>query len=234
MLNLIKLEIKKFKLKGTIKGVIITNIILIGFMCLILLTSKNQGETPFKDFGQLLLLNDSVIRITFIIYASIMLSKLVIDEFKNKTINVMFTYPIARKKILVSKLLIVSAFTFVCIISSNIVSTLILNCINKYNHILPTGLTLSVITNNTVPIFINAIAASGMALIPLFFGMRKKSTPATIVSAVILVCIVCSVCSNNGDVSSLTSILPLSLAIGLVGILTSYFTIRKIETVDVN
>ena len=47
-------------------------------------------------------------------------------------------------------------------------------------------------------IVINALASTGMGLIPLYFGMRKKSVPATIVSAVLIVSIVCS---NNGGYS---------------------------------
>ncbi len=132
MLNLIKLEIKKFKLKDTIKGVIIANIILLSIMCIMLWQTKIGSEIPVKDFGELLLMSDTLIRATFIIYASTILSKLVIEEFKNKTINLMFTYPISRRKILVAKLFTVSAFTFLCIIFSNIVIALILACINKY------------------------------------------------------------------------------------------------------
>lgn len=231
MLNLIKLEIKKFKLMSTLKGVTIANIILIGIICSIFFISKNEGDVPFKNYGEFLLLSDTIIRATFIVYASTILSKLIIDEFRNKTINLMFIYPINRKKVLVSKLLIVSAFTFVTIIFSNIVIALILNFVNIFINLFPTGLTLSVLTNYGVHIFINAIAASGMALIPLFFGMRKKSTSSTIVSAVILVCILCS---NNGGKAALTSILPVSLTIGVIGLLVAYFTMKDIETIDVN
>lgn len=231
MLNLIKLEIKKFKLKDIIKGVSIANIIVIGIISLILFSSKNEIKAPFKNLGEFLSLSDTIIRATFIVYASTVLSKLIIDEFRNKTINLMFIYPIDRKKILVSKLLIVSAFTFVTIIFSNIIITLILTGINEYANLLPSGLTLSVLINTGVHIFINAIAAAGIALIPLFFGMRKKSTSSTIVSAVILVSLVCS---NNGGKAALTSILPISLILGLIGLSVAYFTIRNIETIDIH
>ena len=76
---------------------------------------------------------------------------------------------------------------------------------------------------------INALASSGMGLIPLYFGMRKKSVPATIVSAILIVSIVCS---NNGGYS-LSNIIAIPIALSIVGVFIAYLSIRNIEHVDV-
>lgn len=49
MLNLINLDIKKFKLKDIIKGVSIANIIVIGILSITLFGAKNQIDVPFID-----------------------------------------------------------------------------------------------------------------------------------------------------------------------------------------
>ncbi len=41
----------------------------------------------------------TMVRITFTIFTSVLIVKLIIDKYKNKSIAVMFTYPINRKKI---------------------------------------------------------------------------------------------------------------------------------------
>jgi len=82
---------------------------------------------------------------------------------------------------------------------------------------------------NIIPILLNAVASSGIVLIPLLFGMWKKTTTSTIVSGVILTSLICS----NGNGISLSQILPATLSIGGIGVLIAYLTIKNIENVDV-
>ena len=62
----------------------------------------------------------SIVRATFIIFGAVLIAKLIIDEYKNKTILLMFSYPINRKKIMISKLAITAILTFITVILSNI------------------------------------------------------------------------------------------------------------------
>lgn len=233
MLNLIKLEMKKMKIMSSIKGVAIAILIIGAFLTLVALTAIHSDAGAFKDFSQMLLVDDLFIRSTFIIYSSVILSKLIIDEFRNKTINLMFLYPIERKKILISKLIIVSLFTFVCTLVGNILIAIYMLVLNKYTNFTP-GISTQVFINTIVPIFMNAMAAAGVCLIPLFFGMRKKSTSATVVSSVILMFIVCGNYGNSSGQFSLSNILPVTIGIGLIGVLIAYLTIKNIENVDIN
>lgn len=227
MLNLIKLEIKKFKLGGIIKGFLIATLCITAVICLPVLTPKTTDK-PYNDFGDIVMMIDTFVRVVFIIYGSAMISKLVISEFKNKTINLMFMYPINRKKILTSKLIIVSMFTFMSIIIGNIIVALSMFLLNKYINFVSVA-TSQVICRNIIPILLNAVASSGIVLIPLLFGMWKKTTTSTIVSGVILTSLICS----NGNGISLSQILPATLSIGGIGVLIAYLTIKNIENVDV-
>ena len=59
------------------------------------------------------------------IFASTLIAKLIIGEYKFKTITLAFMYPISRKKLMVAKLAIVMLFTFSMIIISNALITTI-------------------------------------------------------------------------------------------------------------
>ncbi|EKN66138.1 Na+-driven exporter or maturation protein [Neobacillus bataviensis LMG 21833] len=230
MRKLISLEIKKFKLYSYLKGVLITNFVIMGFLCLIYFGEKSDGniafvsyESAFADFG-------SLIRAAFTIFASVLIARLFIEEYKSKSITLMFMYPIKRKKIMIAKLLIVAGFTFLTIFFSNILVGSAFYLADSFLHFVPKALTAKVLTDGLIAMTLGAIASAGMALIPLFFGMRKKSVPTTIVSAIILVSLTSST-SNDVTVFSFIAI-PISLAV--IGCLIAYFSIRNIEKVDVN
>ncbi|MFZ7946180.1 ABC transporter permease [Neobacillus sp. 19] len=230
MRKLISLEIKKFKLFSYLKGVVITNFVIMGFLCLIYFGEKSDGniafvsyETAFTDFG-------SLIRAAFTIFASVLIARLFIEEYKSNSISLMFMYPINRKKIMVAKLLIVACFTFLTIFLSNIFIGTAFYLADAYLHFVPRALTTQLLIDGFISMTLGAIASAGMALIPLYFGMWKKSVPATIISAIIMVSLTSS--TNNGvTVFSLIAI-PISLAV--VGCLIAYFSIRNIEKVDIN
>lgn len=228
MLNLMRLEIKKFKLKSYINGAILANFVILGFMLLILFISKVEGSTDFENYQEALSVIDSFVRATFIIFASTLIAKLIIGEFKSKTITTLFMYPISRKKLIAAKLAIIILFTFCSIIISNLFVTSVFCFISERYHLLPDTLTASMITQLIPSVFMNAIAASGMSLIPLYFGMRKCSISTTIITSLLIVMVVSS---NNGGFS-LNDIIVIPLSLAVVGISVAYFAIRTIEKVD--
>ncbi|MNH42650.1 hypothetical protein D3C79_1043880 [compost metagenome] len=75
----------------------------------------------------------------------------------------------------------------------------------------------------------NAIAASGISLIPLYFGMRKYSIPTTIISSIIIV----SVTSSNSGNFTLNDIIIIPITLAIVGLGIAYLAIRNVEKVDV-
>lgn len=228
MLKLIKLEMKKTKMLGYVKGSLIANIVLIGILLIVIFGSKSEGELAFEDYNMAFALITTLVKGTFIVFASVLLAKLVIDEYKNDTITLLFLYPINRKKIIVAKLLIVLVFTFVNIILSNILLDLVFVMTDNIYPFMPDQLTKSVLTHNLISIIMNAFTSSFMALIPLYLGMKKKSVPTTIVSSLLIVAIVCS--NNNGF--SLSSIIAIPITLAFIGAFIAYLAIRNIEHVD--
>ena len=107
MFKLMKLEWKKHQLSSCFKSVAICIIAIFAVVSLMALGMKAEGDVLFSDFKQNMDLANIFIRITFIIFSSVILSRLVIDEYKNKTIQLSFMYPLQRKMLMSAKLTIV-------------------------------------------------------------------------------------------------------------------------------
>lgn len=219
---------KKNKIGGYLKGVIIANLVLLGFlMLLVTLDSKASSQFSEHNFG--LTITEFLIRDTFMIFASVLLVKLVIEEYKKKTITVLFLYPINRKKLLIAKLIIVGIFTFCSIIVSNIFVNGLFYLCNMYFNFVPAQLTMEIIMKQAIQIIVYALATVGISFIPLYFGMKKKSVSTTIISSVILTSIIGSY--NNGY--SLSSIIFIPISLATIGIFITYLSFRNIEHIDV-
>ena len=225
MLKLIKLELKKNKFNGSWLGILIANVAI---MAMILLLYFDEHDISFPNYLEAFNIIDTFVRATFIIYASTLIAKFVIEEYRNKTMSLMFTYPINRKKLIAAKLVIVFIWTFLAIILSNFVITTILVLINNYFGYINDTLNTDLLFNNVLQILLNALAAAGLSLIPLFFGMWKKSVVGTIVSSVLIVSIIGS--SNGGF--SLYSIIAIPLGLAVIGIIIAYISINNIDKVD--
>jgi len=97
MLKLLRLEWKKNRMIGYIKSLLICIISI--FVAVALMALGGEGEGEFLNYTEFMSLSNILIRIVFIIFSSVILSRLVIDEYKNKTVQLLFTYPLKRKKL---------------------------------------------------------------------------------------------------------------------------------------
>lgn len=142
----------------------------------------------------------------------------------------MFTYPISRKKLIAAKLMIVSVWTFLAIIVSNLILTGALVLANSFYGYIPGTLEMDVLIRHGLKVLFHAAASAGLSLIPLFFGMWKKSVPATIISAVLLVSII------NSDTGgfTLSSIVAVPIVLAVIGVLIAYLSIYNIDRTDLN
>ncbi|MCR8643353.1 ABC transporter permease [Paenibacillus sp. N1-5-1-14] len=230
MLKLMKLELHKFKMMGYVRAAAIANVFIFGFMILMSYTPELDGTIIFRDFNVVFSMVDVFARATFIIFAAVLLGRLVIDEFNSKTITVLFMYPIKRQKIIAAKLIVIIIFTFVGVLASIILLSTLYFIVNTFMHLVPGELTMTLVLQQAVKISFNALAASFMALIPLYFGMRKYSFPTTIVSSIIIVLLTCS---NNGGFN-LNDIIIIPIGLAIVGAAIGYMAIRKIDQIDIN
>ncbi|MCW1240393.1 ABC transporter permease [Bacillus pretiosus] len=229
MLRLMKLELKKFKLGWYVRGAIIANIAILALLIFTSIVSQIEGDPEMRDPQMVLLMASTVVRATFIIFGSVLIARLIISEYKNKTILLMFSYPINRKKMMASKLAITAIVTFLTVIVSNILVVGIFFGIDIYFSILPNPFTVDQLMQEGIKLVPLAIATAGMSLIPLYFGMRKRSVPTTIVSSLIVV----SIAMNSNPTFTTATFLPLQLALAAIGVAIAYYGIKNIEKEDI-
>lgn len=229
MINLIKLELKKFKIKGNVLGAAICNVCILGFLCLIFFVERSESNTIFDNYEMVFRIMSTFINATFIIFAGFLISKFIIEEYKTKTINLLFTYPINRKKLIISKVIIVSVFTFSSIVLSSVLIFSGFYFIQSVTHTTIGELSFKFISQQFIFSIITALTTSITALVPLYFGLRKKSVPVTMIASFLIVCLLYS---GNGEFT-LSSIIAIPIAFMLVGLSIVYLTIRDIESKDI-
>ncbi len=133
-MNLIRIELRKIKIGWYVRGALIANLIIMGFLWLISYSEKADGGVSFQSMEEAFLIIGTFVRSVFIIFGAVLIAKLVISEYKNKTILVMFTYPISRKKLLTAKLMIAAGLTFITILLSNILIAAVFFGLNSIYH----------------------------------------------------------------------------------------------------
>ncbi|PEB73779.1 hypothetical protein COM89_19685 [Bacillus thuringiensis] len=226
MLRLMKLELKKFKFGWYVRGAVIANIIILALLIFVSFIAQIEGDPEIRDPQMILLMASTVVRATFIIFGSVLIARLIIGEYKNKTILLMFSYPINRKKMMASKLAITAIVT---VIVSNILVVGIFFGIDSCFSILPNSFTVDQLVQEGIKLVPLAIATAGMSLIPLYFGMRKRSVPTTIVSSLIVV----SIAMNTNPEFPTATLLPLQIALAAIGVVIAYYGIKNIEKEDI-
>lgn len=229
MLKLMRLELMKTKMGWYTKGILIANLCIISLIVMIFKVEKMEGNSVVSGFDELFIVQGSMVRATFVVFAAVLISKLIIDEYKNKTIFVMFMYPINRKKIIASKLMLIAGMTFVSMLLSNIFVAAVFLVINHYVQFIAGDPSVDQYVQQLISILAFSIAAAGTSLIPLYFGMRKYSVPATITSSFLIVAVI----SSHNPIFSLASIIYIPIVLACFGIVLAWWSIRNIEKVDV-
>ena len=195
MFKLMQLELKKFKFQFISKGTIIANLCILAFLLFVTSVGKAEGDPMWLTAEEGIVMINIFVMCTFIIYGGCVLSKFVISEYRQKTIQLMFMYPINRKKLLLSKLCIVFIFTVLNVFLGNVFLITSMSIAEHFIDMIPGEFDMQTIVK-TLPMLIASIMTSGLlAIVPLYFGMRKKSTVHTVVAAVIITMLTCS---NSG------------------------------------
>ncbi|MBU5265552.1 hypothetical protein [Virgibacillus proomii] len=138
-----------------------------------------------------------------------------------------------RKKLLFAKLTLAYLFTtgslLVGILLMQIITYFLQPSLELFEGTV-TPQDIWAILPNTVT---NAFMMGAIALIPLFFGMRKKSTAATITSAVIIAFLINSTVSDGVDTFSLANVVIIPIVLALLGIGIAYLSFCNIDVKDV-
>jgi hypothetical protein len=132
-----------------------------------------------------------------------------------------------------AKLLIVLIFCFVSIVMATFVISLLIFFVSPHLYLVENPVKMNEIISTIPSTLINAFMMAGISLIPLFFGMRKKSTAATITWAVIIGLLINSTVSTGGEEFSLSQFIVIPTILCLFGLLIGYLSYCKVDKIDV-
>lgn len=224
MKKLIMLELNKFDLKKYIYQVMIANV---SILILVLLTAfmNNIGGLQGVPAIKISIVVDTLVKAVFIVWQSVLIATLIVEEFRSKTILILFTYPINRKLLMVSKLVLICIITLI----STVVSLLFIHFIlYGLNGIMP-FIAFEITGRDIAIMLITTLTSTMLGLLPLYVGMINKSTVATVVSSLIIVGMTVSTSTEAGGV---ITIIPVSVTLGMIGAFMAYLSIRKILSED--
>lgn len=166
----------------------------------------------------------------FLVFTSVMLSTYIVSAYKNKTMNLMFSYPIKRQKILVSQMLAVWIFNFVALVLTKL---LIYGCILLGSQFMVSSFPLDLQHGKYGVLYsvtLKVRCHCNHEFIALFIGMAMKSSKATIVSSFLLIFLTQA---NVGDFSLAdNAILPVVLMV--LSLIFAFLSIYNVETKDLN
>lgn len=233
MWQLLKLEWRKHRMARYFLSFFSCIVGIYGFVIFAALSSKHDIDGLMPSYQEFLTLVTLLTNITFIILGGVILSRVIISEFRTKTINVLFTYPIRRKVLMLSKLLLVFTVTTVGLFLGTWIMQVLTYFLQPSLGLFEGTFTMQEMLATIPKTVTNAIMMGAIALIPLYFGMRKKSTSATITSAVIIGFLINSTVSNGGSSFSLSDVIIIPLIFSLLGAGIAYLSIRNIDRKDV-
>ena len=121
MIKLIRLEWKKNNILKYIRNAGITTAILLLFM--IMMAWELETEETIEMYGKGML-DSSVglfVHMSYIIFTGVMIAAFIVGAYEKKTMNLMFSYPIKRSKIILAKICAVWIFNFLAMVGSKLV-----------------------------------------------------------------------------------------------------------------
>ena len=233
MLKLIKLEWKKNNIGKYIRNAVLLAAVLYLFIfSLAYLGIANDPDTGVPDTAPG---NETIspsielfTSMSFLVFTGVMLASFIVNAYKNKTMNLMFSYPIRRQKILVSQMLAVWIFNFTALVLTKL---LVYGGILANSRFLESAFPIDY--NMTDPGFyvqliVKSAVVVSMSFIALFVGMAMKSSKATIITSFLLIFLTQA---NIGDLTMAGSaILPTILTI--VSLVFAFLSVYKAERKD--
>ncbi len=124
---------------------------------------------------------------SFLVFTGVMLASFIVTAYKNKTMNLMFSYPIRRQKILVSQMLAVWIFNLIALILTKL---LVYGCVLVGSLFMKSAFLLDFNMASAsfyVQLILKSIVMVSMSFIALFIGLAMKSSKATIISSFLLI-----------------------------------------------
>lgn len=187
MAHLIKLELKKFGITRNIIVTLAAILFSILFITVSLVDSMKDPEQTKDTFESTFLVIGLLMSFIFIVYSSVLTARLIIGEYNQRTITIMFSYPLNRRQLIASKLIIIMVYTAISITIGYICCSGYIILADKYFDMLDGVFQISFLQIWIPMAVITVIVCTILSLWPFIIGMIRKSVPATIVTSLFVI-----------------------------------------------
>ena len=214
-----KIELKKMSLRGQIKVLAIVNAVVFP---LLLLPFLFEGDgLPDKH-----VLVDVLIKGIFMIWQSVLISSVIVDEFKTKTMMQLYTYPVKKSAIIGSKImLIVMIMTVFSLVTQAIQHGLF----SGASLVLP-SLEYSLGLQDIIEVVLTTPLAVMLGMIPLTVGLWMKSTLAPVVTSFFMIAVLGGGGAESG-VQLMNNLIAMAI-MSLVGLVFIVISIKDVTKKD--
>lgn len=232
MLKLVRFEWKKNHIGKYLEGVIIMAVLLGLFVfALAFFGIANDPDGTLDAAPGTDVISAPIELFTsmaFLIYTSVMLASFIVSAYKNKTMNLMFTYPIKRQKILASQMIAVWTFNFAALILTKLA---IYMCVFFEAKYMQSSFAVDFSPGSLsfyIQLILKSVVIVSMSFIALFVGMAFKSSKATIVTSFLLIFLTQA---NIGDFTMAgNAVFPIILTV--ISLLFAALSIVNVESKD--
>ncbi len=235
MHKLIALELKRNRLRPYHIATLICGVTMLGFQYLMAAIPYMDPTEPdaelFFQYPFLMGITCLVCMAIYSILSAVMASRFVVEDYSGKRAILLLSYPISRKKVLRTKLMLVFAYTAGAMLLCGAAIQTVFFLTELLFPICSDHLTIKVVLQSLGFLFCCSVLAGLMGVIALWFGFRKKSVSVTIVTSVILATLVCQVIS-----AAIQYIPILWIIIGITGICSLIAVLdlfRQVEGMEV-
>lgn len=187
MAHLLKLELKKFRLSRKILFAVIAVIFCILFITVSLVDSMTDPEQTKDTFENIFLVIGVLVSFIFLVYSSVLTSSLVINEYNQNTITILFAYPLNKKLLIAAKMIIIMVYTAAVMLLGYVCCCGYIIGMDFAFDMLEGSFQINYLAEWLPMAIIGIIVCSILSWWPFVVGMIKKSIPATIVTSLIAV-----------------------------------------------
>lgn len=186
MTHLLKLEIRKFRLPRKMIAAFLATAFCMLFITVSLADSMTDPEQTKDTFESTFLLTGLLVSFVFLIYSSILTSALVINEYSQRTITILFSYPLNKRLLIAIKMMLIMAFTAVSILFGYVCCCGYIVGMDHAFDMLEGSFQTAYLSQWVSMAVTSAIVCGILSWWPFVIGMIRKSVPATIVTSLIV------------------------------------------------
>ena len=229
MEHLMRLELKKVHFKNYI----LLSVMAIAAAMFFVFVSLHDTSTLMKTYEDTFRTLEMLFASEFIVFFAVLNGALVISEYNNKTILLMFTYPVDKKKVIAAKLLVNTSFIAVSMLVGYAAGGLFIVWFDRKSDLLSGEFSTALLTGADgwiLRAFVTTVVFCCLGLWTFAAGMVKKSVTVTIVSAIFCVFLRQLVVASSAETRESIGVMLAALAV--TAALLWYTFAKKITELD--